>query len=203
VRTYRQYCPIARGAEIFAERWTPLIIRNLHLRCDTFGAILEGEPGLSHTLARSAAQATRAPMHRRVGTEASGARSPLAAHRVRPRAVRGLRDARRVGGPVARDRPREPRPIRRAVLDLQRTPPGTAPRATRGDPVRLHRVPAPRAVLATARARRDRDLQDLPRSRRRPTSPPKPKPSSNGTPASSPGHMRSATPASDSTARPG
>ena len=27
MRTYGQYCPIARGAEIFAERWTPLIIR--------------------------------------------------------------------------------------------------------------------------------------------------------------------------------
>jgi DNA-binding HxlR family transcriptional regulator len=50
VRTYGQYCPIARGAEIFAERWTPLIIRNLHLGCETFGEILEGAPGLSHTL---------------------------------------------------------------------------------------------------------------------------------------------------------
>src|SRR5688572_24467148 len=47
VRTYGQYCPIARGAEIFAERWTPLIIRNLHLGCETFGEILEGAPGLS------------------------------------------------------------------------------------------------------------------------------------------------------------
>jgi DNA-binding HxlR family transcriptional regulator len=50
VRTYGQYCPIARGAEIFAERWTPLIIRNLHLGCETFGEILEGAPGLSHTM---------------------------------------------------------------------------------------------------------------------------------------------------------
>src|SRR5262249_59333149 len=50
VRTYGQYCPIARGAEIFAERWTPLIIRNLYLGCETFGAILEGAPGLSRTL---------------------------------------------------------------------------------------------------------------------------------------------------------
>ena len=50
MRTYGQYCPIARGAEIFAERWTPLIIRNLHLGCETFGEILEGAPGLSHTL---------------------------------------------------------------------------------------------------------------------------------------------------------
>jgi len=50
VRTYGQYCPIARGAEIFAERWTPLIIRNLHLGCASFGEILLGAPGLSRTL---------------------------------------------------------------------------------------------------------------------------------------------------------
>jgi DNA-binding HxlR family transcriptional regulator len=50
VRTYGQYCPIARGAEIFAERWTPLIIRNLHLGCDSFGEILDGAPGLSRTM---------------------------------------------------------------------------------------------------------------------------------------------------------
>jgi DNA-binding HxlR family transcriptional regulator len=50
VRTYGQYCPIARGAEIFAERWTPLIIRNLYLGCSSFNEILEGAPGLSRTL---------------------------------------------------------------------------------------------------------------------------------------------------------
>ena len=50
VRTYGQYCPIARGAEIFAERWTPLIIRNLYLGCGSFNEILEGAPGLSRTL---------------------------------------------------------------------------------------------------------------------------------------------------------
>jgi DNA-binding HxlR family transcriptional regulator len=50
VRTYGQYCPIARGAEIFAERWTPLIVRNLYLGCGTFIEILQGAPGLSRTL---------------------------------------------------------------------------------------------------------------------------------------------------------
>ena len=50
MRTYGQYCPIARGAEIFAERWTPLIIRNLYLGCGNFNEILEGAPGLSRTL---------------------------------------------------------------------------------------------------------------------------------------------------------
>ena len=50
MRTYGQYCPIARGAEIFAERWTPIIIRNLYLGCGSFSEILEGAPGLSRTL---------------------------------------------------------------------------------------------------------------------------------------------------------
>jgi DNA-binding HxlR family transcriptional regulator len=50
VRTYGQYCPIARASEIFAERWTPLIVRNLHLGCGSFSEILEGAPGLSRTL---------------------------------------------------------------------------------------------------------------------------------------------------------
>jgi DNA-binding HxlR family transcriptional regulator len=50
MRTYGQYCPIARGAEIFAERWTPVIIRNLYLGCGSFCEILEGAPGLSRAL---------------------------------------------------------------------------------------------------------------------------------------------------------
>jgi DNA-binding HxlR family transcriptional regulator len=45
-----QYCPIAKGAEIFAERWTPLIIRNLHVGARTFGEIAAGCPGMSTTL---------------------------------------------------------------------------------------------------------------------------------------------------------
>lgn len=47
---YGQYCPIALAAEVFAERWTPLIVRNLHLGCRHFGEILEGAPGLSRSL---------------------------------------------------------------------------------------------------------------------------------------------------------
>src|SRR5262245_61041824 len=44
MRTYGQYCPIARGAEIFAERWTPLIIRNLYLGCGWGARWLEIAP---------------------------------------------------------------------------------------------------------------------------------------------------------------
>jgi DNA-binding HxlR family transcriptional regulator len=29
VPDYGQFCPVSRGAEVFAERWTPLILREL------------------------------------------------------------------------------------------------------------------------------------------------------------------------------
>lgn len=50
MRGYGQYCPVALGAEIFAERWTPIIVRNLMLGCDRFGQILEGAPGLPRSI---------------------------------------------------------------------------------------------------------------------------------------------------------
>ncbi|HEY1330218.1 MAG TPA: helix-turn-helix domain-containing protein [Actinomycetota bacterium] len=50
MKTYGQYCPIARGSEIFAERWTPLIVRNLMLGCHSFSEIHAGLPGISRTL---------------------------------------------------------------------------------------------------------------------------------------------------------
>ncbi len=49
-RGYGDYCPIAKASEILAERWTPLIIRNLHLDCHTFSEIHEGIPRMSRTL---------------------------------------------------------------------------------------------------------------------------------------------------------
>lgn len=50
MRSYGQYCPIARGAEIFATRWTPLIIRNLLLGSRTFAEIQAGAPGIPRSL---------------------------------------------------------------------------------------------------------------------------------------------------------
>ncbi|HEX2040205.1 MAG TPA: winged helix-turn-helix transcriptional regulator [Acidimicrobiales bacterium] len=35
---------------MFAERWTPIIVRNLLLGCTTFGEILEGAPGIPRSL---------------------------------------------------------------------------------------------------------------------------------------------------------
>jgi DNA-binding HxlR family transcriptional regulator len=50
MRTYGQFCPIARGSEILAERWTPIILRNLLLGCRTFNELAAGAPGLSRAL---------------------------------------------------------------------------------------------------------------------------------------------------------
>ena len=47
---YGQFCPIALGAEVFAERWTPIILRNLMVGCERFGEILAGAPGLPRSV---------------------------------------------------------------------------------------------------------------------------------------------------------
>jgi DNA-binding HxlR family transcriptional regulator len=51
VRTYGQYCPIARASEVLAERWAIIILRNIViLGCRTFNEIAAGAPGLSRGL---------------------------------------------------------------------------------------------------------------------------------------------------------
>lgn len=50
MRSYLQFCPIARTSEIMGERWTLIIVRNLVLGCTTFNEIADGAPGISRTL---------------------------------------------------------------------------------------------------------------------------------------------------------
>lgn len=51
MRTYGQYCPIARASEILAERWSIIILRNiLMVGCRTFNEIADGAPSLSRGL---------------------------------------------------------------------------------------------------------------------------------------------------------
>lgn len=50
MKGYGDYCPIARASEVFAERWTPIIVRNISLECHSFSEILRGASGLSKTL---------------------------------------------------------------------------------------------------------------------------------------------------------
>lgn len=48
--TYRQYCPIARASEILAERWNPLIVRNLMFGAARFTDIARGVPTMSRSM---------------------------------------------------------------------------------------------------------------------------------------------------------
>src|SRR4029453_17709070 len=51
MRSYGQYCPIARASELLAERWSIIILRNIvMLGCRTFNEIADGAPGLSRGL---------------------------------------------------------------------------------------------------------------------------------------------------------
>jgi DNA-binding HxlR family transcriptional regulator len=47
---YGDFCPLARAAEVYATRWTPLIIRNMLLGCRTFTEIRDGIPGVSRSV---------------------------------------------------------------------------------------------------------------------------------------------------------
>lgn len=48
--SYRQYCPIARASEILAERWNPLIVRNLMFGANTFSELARGVPAMSRSM---------------------------------------------------------------------------------------------------------------------------------------------------------
>ena len=47
---YGQFCPVSRGAEIFAERWTPLILRELLNGSHRFSELRLGLPRISRNL---------------------------------------------------------------------------------------------------------------------------------------------------------
>lgn len=47
---YGQFCPVAQAAEIFADRWTPLILRELCFGACTFGGLLSAMPLISRTM---------------------------------------------------------------------------------------------------------------------------------------------------------
>jgi DNA-binding HxlR family transcriptional regulator len=50
MRGYRQFCPVALGAEVFAERWTPLILRELLAGSHRFSELQRGLPRIPRAL---------------------------------------------------------------------------------------------------------------------------------------------------------
>jgi DNA-binding HxlR family transcriptional regulator len=47
---YGQFCPVAKAAEIFATRWTPLVLRELLAGEHTFNGIYRGVPLISRAV---------------------------------------------------------------------------------------------------------------------------------------------------------
>ncbi|MDA1278493.1 MAG: helix-turn-helix domain-containing protein [Chloroflexi bacterium] len=50
MRDYGQFCPIAKAAEVFAQRWTPLILRELLMGSDRFNELERGLPRISRSM---------------------------------------------------------------------------------------------------------------------------------------------------------
>lgn len=50
MRRYGQFCPVAKTAEVFCQRWTALILRNLSWGATRFSEIQRGVPMMSPTL---------------------------------------------------------------------------------------------------------------------------------------------------------
>ena len=53
MQKYKRSCPVAQTSEILAERWTPLIVRELILGSHRFNEIERGLPGISRSLLAS------------------------------------------------------------------------------------------------------------------------------------------------------
>ncbi len=53
MKTYSQYCPIARASEVVAQRWTPIIIRNLLNGSSTYSDLADQTPGIPRSLLTS------------------------------------------------------------------------------------------------------------------------------------------------------
>jgi DNA-binding HxlR family transcriptional regulator len=48
--TYSQFCPVAKAAEVFGDRWSPIIIRELCFGTRSFGQLLEAARPISRTV---------------------------------------------------------------------------------------------------------------------------------------------------------
>src|SRR5882672_2170838 len=47
---YAQFCPVAKAAEVFGDRWTPIIMRELCFGTRAFGELLDAAPLISRTV---------------------------------------------------------------------------------------------------------------------------------------------------------
>ena len=50
MRSYGQYCPVARAAEVLGDRWTVLIVREMSFGVDRFNELERCLPGISRSV---------------------------------------------------------------------------------------------------------------------------------------------------------
>jgi hypothetical protein len=67
MQEYGQFCPVALGAEIFAERWTPLILRELLQGSHRFSELRKGLPRISRNLLVHGSRGARTGLRRWLG----------------------------------------------------------------------------------------------------------------------------------------
>lgn len=79
--SYAEYCPIASGAEILGDRWTPLVIRELTVGATGFNEIHRGVPKMSRSLL---SQRLRMLERQGLVTREAAARGRAGAYRLTP-----------------------------------------------------------------------------------------------------------------------
>jgi hypothetical protein len=166
---YGQYCPVARASEILADRWTPLIVRELLAGLRHFNDLDRGLPGISRALL-----VERLRRLERMGiaerrASADGRAVEYATHPRRPRAPAGHRPPGRVGRAVGIRRSETERagPRRSPLVDEAAGPQAAPSRGPDRHPVRLPRG-AKRQLLARPGADRRVGVPPAPEVRRRP-----------------------------------
>ena len=181
MRTYGQYCPIARTSELLAERWTIIILRNVLVGCQTFNEIADGAPGLSRRAALQAAAGARARWDHPDPSQARRPRLDLRTHPGRPGAVSADAGPRALGSEVGGAQART-RPSRRGAVGVgELLPrPRPAPSAPGSGPLRVPHAAGVRPPEMVADRTRRRRV--LPEGTRRPSPPaPTPRPRATGT----------------------
>jgi len=76
--SYGQFCPVAKACEVFAERWTPLIVREMFMGSQRFSDIHRGVPLMSRSLlSKRLQELERAGVVQRVESDGSHDRYAL------------------------------------------------------------------------------------------------------------------------------
>ena len=146
---YGQFCTVARGAEVFGERWTPLVVRELLCGSTRFNDIRRGVPRMSATLLGAAAAKARGDRRRQARRQRRRRRRRVPPHR-RRRGAAADRDGDRPLGRALDRQPAQARPARRRLPDVGHPPLRPARQVSEEppgrDPLPLHRRRCRRAA---------------------------------------------------------